>query len=454
MRFPRYDKYKDSGVKWLGEIPDHWVMPPLWTLFKRNKRTNFQDEQLLSVYRDFGVIPKADRNDNFNKASEDLSAYQLVDFGDLTINKMKAWQGSVAVSEYRGIVSPAYFVYEAMHRENSRYLHYLMRSPRYVTGYLSLSQGIRVNQWDLQPNYHRRMPVVLPTLLEQTQIARFLDHETSKIDALIREQERLIELLQEKRQAVISHAVTKGLDPDVPMKNSGVEWLGEVPEGWDVAKLKHVLSEAMTYGANESAESDNRDFPRYIRITDLTENGGLREDTFKSLPWEKSKGYLLSDGDILLARSGATVGKSFLYRDLYGKACYAGYLIKARCEKQKVLPDYIYAFLQSHSYWEYIGVINIKATIQNVSAEKYGNLYMPIPSLKEQREILPWLEQEVSRTETLVEEAKKTIKLMKERRSALISAAVTGKIDVRGWKPPADESAFAESGTEDMEATV
>lgn len=128
MTFPRYADYKDSGVEWLGEVPGHWAEKPLWTLFRRTKRVGFADETLLSVYRDFGVIPKSSRDDNFNKESEDLGLYQLVHPGDLVINKMKAWQGSVAVSGFRGIVSPAYFVYEALHKENSRYLHYLMRS--------------------------------------------------------------------------------------------------------------------------------------------------------------------------------------------------------------------------------------------------------------------------------------------------------------------------------------
>lgn len=178
MSFPRYPSYKDSGVEWLGEVPEHWGFRPLWTYFRRTKRIGHGAEELLSVYRDHGVIPKASRDDNFNNPSEDLNPYQLVEPGDLVINKMKAWQGSVAISGHRGIVSPAYFVYSALHSENARYLHYLMRSPQYTAGYLSLSKGIRVGQWDLQPEYHSRMPVVQPPLAEQVTIANFLDEET------------------------------------------------------------------------------------------------------------------------------------------------------------------------------------------------------------------------------------------------------------------------------------
>ncbi len=234
MSFPRYEAYKDSGVEWLGEVPRHWIKVPFWTLFRRMKRMGYASEALLSVYRDFGVILKSSRDDNFNKPSDDLDLYQLVEAGDLAINKMKAWQGSVGISELRGIVSPAYFVYQSIHHENSRYLHYLLRSPQYTSAYLSISKGIRLNQWDMDPQYHSRLPVLVPPSSEQTVIATFLDHETAKIDALVEEQQRLIALLKEKRQAVISHAVTKGLDPNVPMKDSGVEWLGGVPAHWAV----------------------------------------------------------------------------------------------------------------------------------------------------------------------------------------------------------------------------
>jgi type I restriction enzyme S subunit len=181
------------------------------------KRTGFAEEQLLSVYRDYGVIPKASRDDNFNKPSDDLYSYQLVQSGDLAINKMKAWQGSVAISSFRGIVSPAYFVFKPNHHEEPRYLHYLLRSAEYTAGYLSMSKGIRPNQWDLEPQEHSRMPVLIPPRPEQLAIATFLDRETAKIDALVEEQKQLIELLKEKRQAVISHAVTSpSYSPKLP----------------------------------------------------------------------------------------------------------------------------------------------------------------------------------------------------------------------------------------------
>ncbi len=257
MSLPTYPAYKDSDVAWLGEVPEHWEIKPLWTLFRRIKRTGYENEQLLSVYRDHGVVPKASRDDNNNKPSDDLTPYQLVKCGDLAINKMKAWQGSVAISGYQGIVSPAYFVYESINDEVPRFLHYLMRSPRYITGYLSLSKGIRVNQWDLEPQYHSRMPILVPPKEEQSVIANFLDLETTKIDALIAEQQRLIELLKEKRHAVISYAVTKGLNPDAPMKDSGIEWLGEVPKHWEVQRLTKCVKNIVDYRGKTPTKVDD-----------------------------------------------------------------------------------------------------------------------------------------------------------------------------------------------------
>lgn len=275
MSFPRYKSYKDSGVEWLGEVPEHWDIRPLWTMFQRTKRTDFATEELLSVYRDFGVILKSSRDDNFNKPSDDLGSYQLVEQGDLTINKMKAWQGSVGISNLRGIVSPAYFVYAATHKENSRFLHHLLRSPQYIAGYLSFSKGIRVNQWDLDPQYHSRMPILLPSLEEQQTIATFLDRETAKIDALIAEQQRLIELLKEKRQAVISHAVTKGLNPDEPMKDSGIEWLAEVPAHWTLVALGKIAKDKCDgpFGSGLKSEHYTDEGVRVIRLQNIRKTG-------------------------------------------------------------------------------------------------------------------------------------------------------------------------------------
>lgn len=431
MQFKQYPSYKPSGVEWLGDVPEHWQQKPIWSLFKRIKRTNFPTERLLSVYRDYGVIPKDSRDDNHNRASEDLTPYQLVCANDLVINKMKAWQGSIAISELRGIVSPAYYIYQPKAEYHSKYIHFLIRSAYYIQSYKNYSKGIRVNQWDLESEAFTHIDLLLPSLDEQQKIVSFLDTETTRIDNLIAKQEKLIELLEEQRKSIISHAVTKGLNPNAPMKDSGVEWLGEVPENFNCIKLKQLAIGKLTYGANESADQEVKEHPRYIRITDIKEDGTLHPETFKSLSPETAEQYLLSNNDILFARSGATVGKTFKYSDSWGVCCFAGYLIKISINAKIANPDYIFYYLNSHAYWEYVSSNQSQSTIQNVSAEKYANFTIAVPKLAEQNAIVNYLNKETERLNILIAKQKTLIEKLKEYRSSIISHAVTGKIDIR-----------------------
>ena len=208
-------------------------------------------------------------------------------------------------------------------------------------------------------------------------------------------------------------------------KPSGVEWLGDVPEHWESRRLKYLVAEPLKYGANEAAESDNPDWPRYIRITDVDENGRLRDETFKSIPEDVARPYLLEDGDLLLARSGATVGKSFYYKQSWGRAAYAGYLIRARFNSAKSIPRFVDYFTNSQQYWQWLNSSFIQATIQNVNAEKYANLIVPVPMTDEQRDIAAFLDHETVRIDALIEKKERQIELLKEKRSALISHAVT-----------------------------
>jgi restriction endonuclease S subunit len=271
----------------------------------------------------------------------------------------------------------------------------------------------------------------VPPIDEQRVIAAFLDHETARIDTLIEKRQRQIELLHEKRAALITHAVTKGLNPGVKMKNSGVEWLGEIPTHWEAIRFKFLLSEQLAYGANESAEYDEPTWPRYIRITDINENGTIRDETFKSLPEDVARPYLLKEGDLLFARSGATVGKTLLYLESWGRAAYAGYLIRSRLNQSEMIPAFAAYFCCSNNYWDWLRSSFIQATIQNVSAERYANMVVPKPPIKEQREITKRLDENTSAIDRMTERISHSIETLREYRSALISAAVTGEIDVR-----------------------
>ena len=429
MSLSKYAKYKYSGTDWLGDVPEHWRVAPLWTLFRRTKRTGFEEEQLLSVYRDHGVVPKASRDDNNNKASDDLSVYQLVEPGDLAINKMKAWQGAVAISDYRGIVSPAYFIYESVHSESSRYLHYLLRSLRYITGYLALSKGIRVNQWDLEPQYHARMPVLLPSAEEQSAIAVFLDWETAKIDALIAEQEKLITLLAEKRRATISHAVTSGLNPDASMKDSGVAWLGEVPVYWPIAKLG-------LYASVENGTTPSRAIPEYWEDGDIP---WLASGEVNQLYITEASEFItetalascslrvLPAGTVVvgLIGQGRTRGMSAMLRI----RATINQNLAAICPGPHIESAYILYLL--HAVYEWLREAGRGGNQAAMNCEMLSALRVPVPPLLEQKSIVGFIEGETARLDSLRAEAERAINLLKERRSALITATVTGQIDVR-----------------------
>ncbi|MBM81269.1 MAG: restriction endonuclease subunit S [Planctomycetaceae bacterium] len=432
MSFPAYEHFQDSGRLWLGEFPAHWESKPLWTMFRRTKRTGFGDEELLSVYRDYGVIPKSSRDDNFNKPSEDLSTYQLVEPSDLVINKMKAWQGSVAISEHRGIVSPAYHVYECLHDECSRYLHHLMRSLRYITGYLSMSKGIRINQWDLEPQLHSRMPVLLPPPDEQKAISSFLDVETSKIDGLVSEQRRLIELLKEKRQAIISHAVTKGLNPNAPMKPSGIQWLGNLPEHWPTEMISRIATKIGNGYVGPTRDILVESGIPYVQATHI-KNGRVNFDGeyFVTPEWSETQSKAtLELGDVLIVQTGAGTGDiGLVSEEEVGYSCHA--LIIVRANTERILGSFLAVALQSQYGVQTLESIQTGGMHPHLNCGNVKFVHVPIPPIEEQRVIVDYVNEKLKRFSLLQAEAERAIELLQERRTALISAAVTGKIDVR-----------------------
>lgn len=437
MSFPAYPEYKDSGVAWLGEVPSHWEVVPLWTLYRRTKRTGFPDEELLSVYRDFGVLVTSSRDDNFNKASEDLGVYQVVNCGDLVINKMKAWQGSVGVSAFRGIVSPAYFVFEPLHSMSSRYLHYLFRSEVYFSVYMAMSKGIRINQWDLDPQSHSRLSVLLPPIVEQTAIAAFLDYETAKIDALIAEQEKLIELLKEKRLAVISHAVTKGLDPNAPMKDSGVEWLGQVPEHWKVMRLKFVahVQGGVAKGRDLSG-ADTISVP-FLRVANVQDGYvDLNDVAYIDILATELARYSLQSGDVLMNEGGDfdKLGRGSIWLGEISPCIHQNHVFAVR--PRGVHPNWL-NLLTSAAYGRFYFMSRSKQStnLASISSTNIREFPLIIPPSTEQSTISEHVEGVVDGVNALLNESQRAITLLKERRSALISAAVTGKIDVRGYAP-------------------
>lgn len=292
---PQYVEYKDSGIQWQDKVPATWDIKPIAAVTRPVSVDNHPELDLLSVYLDRGVIPFSDVEEKrTNTTSLDLSKYQLVEPGNLVLNNQQAWRGSVGVSKHRGIVSPAYIVLALADCFDPSFSNYYFRTSTTVAHYLIASKGVGTIQRNLYWPSLKRCNVVIPPIVEQRAISAFLDDKCAKIDGAVKIKEDQIALLRERRQIIIQDAVTRGLNPSAQMKDSGIDWIGQIPAHWEVKRLKYLLSEPLKYGANEEATGCVEGDPRYIRITDFGSNGKLREDTQRTLPWKIANDYLLN----------------------------------------------------------------------------------------------------------------------------------------------------------------
>ncbi len=362
------------------------------------------------------------------KFPSSFDTYQEVNPGDFIFCNFdnEETPRAVGLSPYYGMITGAY---DVLYRKNQAfsdkfliyYFLYIDDAKRFKPLYKGLRKTV---PFDSFMSY--KIPV--PPIQEQDAMVAYLDAATAKIDEAIAQQQRMIDLLNERKKIIISKAVTRGLDSRSNVKDSGVDWIGFVKSDWIVFKLKYLLKERLMYGANESAESNNESFPRYIRITDIDEDGNLRPDTFVSLSPSKAEPFLLQKGDILLARSGATAGKAFLFdEDIH--ACFAGYLIKATLG-EKLIPEYLYYYTSSGIYDNWKNSIFIQATIPNIGAEKYGALQIPLPTIDEQKQIVHFLDVEVGKIKDAIIDFKKQIAFLQERKQIIINDVVTGKVKV------------------------
>lgn len=424
----RYDEYKDSGVEWIGEVPRHWEVVPLKVTGTFGNGLTYSPKDVV----DNGILVLRSSNiQNSSLSFEDnvyvssVSKELLVNKGDIIICSRNGSAALVGKSSFIDIDINATFgafMMRYIPNINKKYGFYLFQTA--IGRYKGYFATTTINQ--LTKSTIGEMKVPLANAKEQTSIVDYLDKKCSEIDKVISAQQKRIALLQELKQSVTTHAVTKGLNPNVEMKDSGVEWIGKIPASWDVVHLKRILRERMQYGANEPAESDDTTYPRYIRITDITANGELRPETFKSLEPSKAKDYLLDKGDVLFARSGTTVGKTFLFNaDI--KACYAGYLIKASCDRRKMIPEYLYYYAQSGAYECWKNSVFIQSTIQNIGADKYQLMYIPVPSKDEQKKIVEYVGKRSKVFDAAISKAQHQVELLQEYKQSLITEVVTGK---------------------------
>ena len=438
-KYQVYAEYKDSGVEWLGAIPKDWELKKHKYIAVFSKGKN--PEPLLDNYSD-GLYPYLSMDSLRGKADSKYAEYKkgLVLVQDN--QPLIIWDGSNSgefVLGRKGLLSSTMASACLIYEIQDKYYWYLCvciepEMRKHATG-----MGIpHVNGEEL-----RGIVLPLPELNEQTQIAKFLDHETTKIDHLIEKQHQLIELLKEKRQAVISHAVTKGLNPNVPMKDSGVEWLGQVPEHWGITPLKHQVETINGFGFSSNDFCDEG--VPFIRAGNIKQKSINNVEIF--LPQEivnKYKRVILSAGDVVISMVGSdptvkesAVGQIGIIPTHFEGAVPNQNVVILREKKCNLLKKYLFYSLCSTAYRTHLDIFSHKLANQAIiSSSLIISAKFTMPRVDEQLEIINYLDNQLLKFDQMMLKAESAIQLMQERRTALISAAVTGKIDVRNWQAP------------------
>ncbi|SDX43413.1 restriction endonuclease subunit S [Nitrosomonas oligotropha] len=447
MSFPRYEKYKDSGVEWLGEVPEHWEVSFLkYILANIESGTSVNSTDIPANSNEFGVLKTscvysgefdADENKAIVTSEYDRASCPL-QLNSLIVSRMNTPElvGAAGLVKQKrsNLFLPDRLWQVTFYTAHPAFVHYWTLTASYRSQVQVACTGTSSSMQNLGQDQFRSFILPLPSVQEQFAIVNFLNLETAKIDELIAEQQRLIELLKEKRQAVISHAVTKGLNPDVPMKDSGVEWLGEVPEHWEIKPLKAVskLYGRIGYRGYTTADIVDEGEGAITLSPSNMADGVVSVLKSTYISWAKyteSPEIMIHPEDIVMVKTGST----------FGKVAYVSLVDHPMTiNPQLVLykniicfPRFLFFILNTPVIQALIEVSNSGSTIPTMSQEAIGNFRFGLPPVTEQKLIVEFVDRELLKLATLNTEAQRTIDLLQERRAALISAAVTGQIDVR-----------------------
>ena len=438
----RYPEYKNSQLDWVGEIPEHWKVVKFRYLSQESRRKNDDDidREMLSLSSYTGIQVKQYESESRKRSKEESLTYLVVEPNQLVVNPMWQMRRAIGVSYLHGIVSPGYRVYYIdLERLIPQYLHYLMRSDGYVDEYNKHIRGLTTYDRSVKKEDFEEIGVLLPPKQEQTQIANFLDRKTEQIDELIHIKARMVELLQEERTALIRQTVTKGLDPNVEMKPSEVEYIGNIPKAWEVKKIKYTQSNLIggVWGGEPAGNENDiycirvADF-NYVQLAISTHNLTLRNISFK----ERGK-RILKTGDLLIEKSGGgkktPVGKTVMFDvEIPRPSVTSNFISKFTVNSDSCFPRYL---LYCFDFLYQIGLTrkHIKQTtgIQNLDINSYFQERIPFPSLIEQTQIANFLNHKTAKIDELRSNEQRSLELLKEYRQTLISEVVTGKLDVR-----------------------
>lgn len=413
-------KLKESGYGYIGKIPQHWEADKLKYHFKFRAEKNRGDSMVLSLYRELGIVPKDSRDDNHNVTSDDTSTYRFVRVGDFVINKMKAWQGSMAVSDYEGIVSPAYYVYEFTDKLlDKRYFHYLVRNKSYAAEFMRMSAGIRIGQWDLSRMALENTMILIPPMNEQINIAKFLDEKCLKIETLIFDVQRQIDTLEKYKQSIVYEAVTKGLSANVGMKDSGIEWVGNIPENWTTMPNKYIMHKVKEICPIYEGED----------ILSLTVNGVIVRDLDAGgkMPTSFDGYQRLRKGNLLMCLFDIDVTPrciGLIKNDGLSSPAYSQFVLHDNADAEY----YYYYYLMVDYTKELLHMA--KNLRYSLTEDQLGAISVPVPPIDEQREIAKYLNGKVAEIDTVIEQKQKQLTVLDTYKKSLIYEYVTGKKEV------------------------
>lgn len=430
---PTYDAYKDSEIDWLGKIPKDWEVCKLGACLQSVSEKNHGELQLLSITREQGVIKRdVDDETNHNFIPDDLSNYKLIKKGQFGINKMKAWQGSYGVSNYTGIVSPAYYVFSFKKIINTYFFNIAIRSNLYISSFIAASDGVRVGQWDLSKARMKVIPILLPPLKDQAAIVNFLDKKKDQIDKAIAIKEQQIARLKEYQQIIIQKAVTQGLNPNMAMKETV---LGKIPNHWSCTKFKFSMTIKARLGWKglKSYEYLEKSDYGFLSTPNIKDKNIRYEDAYfiSRFRYEESPEIMLKQGDVLLVKDGSTLGISNIVKKLPFKCTVNSSIAVLRIVNNNIiLSEYFNYFLKSESMQKTIREMKDGMGVPHLFQADIKNFTHPTPPITEQKEIVNYIEAESHKIEKAIELKQLQIEKLKEYKTTLINSAVTGKIKV------------------------
>lgn len=449
-----YPKYINSNISWLGEIPEHWEVKRAKWIFSELSIKGFPNEQLLAATQTKGVVHKSKYENRTVIAQNNLETLKLVEPGNFVIS-LRSFQGGIELAHDRGIISPAYTVLSLKELNETGYFKYLLKSKRYISSLTLLVTGIREGQ-NIDTSKFKDSFLPLPSIQEQSAIARFLDYKLAKINRFIHKKKQLIKLLNEQKAAIINQAVTKGLDPNVKMKDSGIEWLGEIPASWEPTPLKYLLKpNGIIRGPFGSALRTDffvkKGYKVYEQKNAIYKDLSLGTSYIDLKKFTELKRFEVLDGDFLMSCSG-TIGKLHKVEGSFEKGIINQAMMILRIKENILKSDYFHWLFES----EYIksGILdNSKGSAMKnlVGINEFKALVIPLPNINDQVAIVNHLNKETLVINTTISKIEKEIALVEEYKTALIAEAVTGKIDVRGYEVP---EVTEEETYEDLEEEI